>query len=451
MKKREKKEQIFTIESEKVKNLIISLIICILVNVGIVEGEENVHFASSKLEKIICKKLGVEPPVNKTKMLELTYLVVRHEGEESTGIDNLAGIEYATNLKKLFLYDNPIRDLSPLSKLTNLEGMQLNGKYIEDVSPLASMTKLEWLDLYETQVSDISPLIKLINLDHLSLSSNKISDVSPLSELVKITGLTFNYNQVHDISALSVLKNLESLTIHHNHISDVSAITGLSSLRDLDISYNQISDISPLVHLQNLEMLKINDNPLSKEAYKVHFPKMLKENPDLYVMADHIIKPRISKTHLKFYLGTSITLSLFGLLVILFSKKTVLGKLNNISGNLEVKNDTNLLRRISTSALESLGFAVSALILVAICIFIRYAVDVFPVGQMGGMSLVVQASLILFSALGSCVAALVIGKSSLSEIKRSNGLLIGNKQAYCGVFLSLMALVLCVISFIYLR
>ena len=103
MKKREKKEQTFTIESEKVKNLIIFLIICILVNVGIAEGEENVRFASSKLEKIVYKKLGVEPPVNKTKMLELRHLTVQHKGEEATGIDNLSGIEYATNLKKLFL------------------------------------------------------------------------------------------------------------------------------------------------------------------------------------------------------------------------------------------------------------------------------------------------------------------------------------------------------------
>lgn len=435
----------------QMKNLIISLIICILVNLAIAEGEETVHFASSKLEKIVCQKLGIDPPVNKTKMLELTHLVVQHKGEEATGIDDLSGIEYATNLKKLFLYDNPIRDLSPLSKLKNLEGMQLSGKYIEDVSPLATMTKLEWLDLYETQVSDISPLIKLINLEHLSLSSNKISDVSPLSELVKITSLTFNYNQVHDISALSALKNLESLTIHHNHISDISALSGLSSLRDLDISYNQISDISPLVHIKNLERLKINDNPLSKEAYKVYFPKMLKDNPDLYVMADRIIKPRISKTHLKFYLGTSITLALFGLLVILFSKKTVFVKLNSISGNLEIKDDTNLLRRISVSALESLGFAVSALILVGICIFIRYALDVFPVGQMGGFSLMVQAFCILLFAFGSAVAGFIMGVCSLVRIDRNKEGLFGKKEACLGLAISIVAFIFVIICKGYFR
>lgn len=446
MKKREE-FQTFTIGSEKVKNLIIFSIICMLANACIAGEEDNVHFASSKLEKIVCKRLGVEPPVNKAKMLELTFLHL----DEVAGVNDLTGIEYATNLKTLHIYDNPIRDLSPLSNLKMLKGIQLSGKYIEDVSPLASLKNLEWLYLSDAPITDITPLAGLQNLENLNLTKNLISDISPLSKLINLKKLTIIYNQISDISAMSKLENLEDLTIHTNHITDVSALSGLSSLRMLDLSWNQISDISPLINLTNLEMLKIFDNPLSKEAYKVHFPQMLKNNPDLFIQANRIIKPRISKAYLKFYLGTSITLALFGLLVILFSKKTVLVKLKNIPENQEVNYDTNQLKKISTSALESLGFAVSALILVAICIFIRYAVDVFPVGQMGGMSLVVQASLILFSALGACVAALVIGISSLSDIKRSNGLLIGNKQAYCGVLLSLMALVFCIISFIYLR
>ncbi len=438
----------------QMKNLIISLIICILVNLAIAEGEESVHFASSKLEKIVCQKLGADPPVDKTKILELRYLIVRHEGEEATGIDDLAGIEYAANLKKLFLYDNPIRDLSPLSRLKNLEGMQLSGKYVEDISPLAALKNLEWLDLWETQVTDISPLKELKNLDHLSLSKNKISDISPLSELVNLRGLTLSSNQISDISSLSALKKLESLTVNDNQISDISALSGLSSLRRLVISGNQISDISPLMHLTNLETLKIYDNPLNEEAYKVHFPKILENKPDMYVMADRNLKPRISKTQLKFYLGPLGMLSLFGLLVMCWGRKTIAYvERGDIEDNAKSTSNTNLLPRkhFSMLALESLGFAVSALILVGICVFIVFALDAFPVGQAGGMSLFVQANIILLSAFGSCVAAFILGLSSLFEIKRSNSLLIGSKQAYCGVLLSLMALAFYIISSTYLR
>lgn len=432
---------------------IVALMLSVLVlNAALAEDAQTVNFANKKLEKIVCGELGVKPPVSKTKLLELTDLVVQHEGEEAAGIDDLAGIEYATNLKKLFLYDNPIRDLSPLTKLKNLEGMQLSGKYIEDISPLAKLKNLEWLDLWETQVTDISPLTELKNLEYLTLSRNKISDISPLSELLNLRHLDISYNQVHDIFAVSALKNLESLAVSHNQISDISALSGLSSLRMLHLSSNQIRDISPLVRLTNLEALNIEDNPLNEEAYKVHFPKMLKLNPDLYVTADRDLKPGITKAHLTFYLTTSSLLVLVGLLVMLLSRKTMPRvERTDIARNVNNNNSTNQRKRISTLALGSLGFSIPAHVLVGICIFIVWAVDVYPVGQMGGFSLTVQAFWVAVFAFGSSVAGLIMGVLSVFEINRSQSVLIGKKQACCGVLLSLVALAFCIISFGYLR
>jgi len=364
-------------------------------------------------------------------------LVVRHKAEEAEGIKDLAGIEYATNLKKLFLYDNPIRDLSPLHKLKNLKGMDISGKYIVDISPLASLKNLEWLGLGDTQVTDISPLTALNNLECLSLSSNRIRDISPLSKLTKLKDLAFSYNQVRDISALSALKRLESLRVHHNHISDISALSGLSSLRELDLSNNQIRDISPLVHLTSLEYLKIYNNPLNKEAYRVYFPRILKDNPHLRVMADRNVKPQISKIHLMLYLGTLSLLALFGLLVIFFGRKTmVFVERTDIARSVKNNNSTNQRRRISTLALESLGFAVSALILVGLC---------------GGFSLSLQAFYVTLFAFGSSIAAMIMAVISLFRIKKSHGVLIGNKQACCGALLSVVSLWFCIVSLTYLR
>lgn len=439
---------------KKVNSSLIVFLMTIIANVVVADSDETVHFASSKLEEIVCQKLGVEPPVNKTKMLELTYLVVQHEGEEATGIDDLSGIEYAINLKKLFLYDNPIRDLSPLSKLKNLEGMQLDGKYIEDISPLAALTSLEWLDLSDAPITDISPLAGLKNLEDLNLTKNRISDISPLSKLVNLKRLTIIYNQISDISAMSTLTNLESLTVHTNQISDISTLSSLSSLEDIDLSWNQISDVSPLVHLTNLTHLQIFGNPLNEEAYDIHFPKMLKDNPNLFVATGRNLHPSIPKTQLKFYLGPLSMLSLFGLLVMYWGRKTIAYvERCDIEDNAESTSNTNLLprKRFSMLALESLGFAVSALILVGICVFIVFALDAFPVGQAGGMSLVVQASLISLFAFGSCVAALIMGLFSLYKIIISKGRLIGGMQACCGLLLSLVALVFGIVSSTYLR
>ena len=45
----------------------------------------------------------------------------------------------------LFVSQNGITDLSPLSNLTNLEQLQIGGDAITDLSPLSGLTGLTWL------------------------------------------------------------------------------------------------------------------------------------------------------------------------------------------------------------------------------------------------------------------------------------------------------------------
>ena len=50
------------------------------------------------------------------------------------GIQDLTGLEYATNLTDLYLGFNRISDVSPLASLTNLTGLRLGRNQISDVS-----------------------------------------------------------------------------------------------------------------------------------------------------------------------------------------------------------------------------------------------------------------------------------------------------------------------------
>ena len=52
-----------------------------------------------------------------------------------------------------------------------------------------TLTKLTSLYLGENQISDIKPLSNLTNLTSLSLSGNKISDIKPLSNLTNLAYL----------------------------------------------------------------------------------------------------------------------------------------------------------------------------------------------------------------------------------------------------------------------
>ncbi|MFN6031163.1 MAG: leucine-rich repeat domain-containing protein [Dolichospermum sp.] len=57
-----------------------------------------------------------------------------------------------------------------------------------------TLTKLTTLYLGENQISDIKPLSNLTNLTSLDLGENKISDIKPLSTLTNLTSLNLSEN-----------------------------------------------------------------------------------------------------------------------------------------------------------------------------------------------------------------------------------------------------------------
>ena len=98
----------------------------------------------------------------------------------NSNISDLTGLEYATNLEGLGLWNHSLSDISVLSDLTDLKSLDLSFNRIEDISPLSSLTNLTVLVLSDNSISDISPLSSLSNLEGLWLSNNSISDLSPL-------------------------------------------------------------------------------------------------------------------------------------------------------------------------------------------------------------------------------------------------------------------------------
>ena len=201
-------------------------------------------------------------------------------------IQDLTGLEFATNLTHLSLGRNQILDVSPLKDLTNLTHLSLGRNQISDVSPLKDLTNLTHLSLIYNRVSDVSPLknlTKLIELDcegnrlldvsslkgltnltHLSLRSNEISDVSPLKDLTKLTYLSLRENKILDVSPLKDLTNLTYIHIGFNYtILDVLPLKNLTKLIHLQLDHNQISDVSPLKNLTNIKHLDASDNEIS--------------------------------------------------------------------------------------------------------------------------------------------------------------------------------------------
>ena len=120
-------------------------------------------------------------------------------------ISDLTGLEHATNLIRLVLWDNNITDISPLAGLINLTDLRLWNNNITDISPLAGLTNLTRLDLSINNISDISPLAGLVNLTWLNLANNNISDISALAGLVNLTEIKLDRNPIADTSPFCTL------------------------------------------------------------------------------------------------------------------------------------------------------------------------------------------------------------------------------------------------------
>ena len=179
--------------------------------------------------------LGANDDITQTNIQRLTSLEA-----ENRRITNLAGLEYATNLKTLVLSHNQISNVSQLSTLTNLTVLSIWDNNISDVSALSTLTNLKTLYLNGNNISDVSALAALTNLYSLALHGNNISDVSALAALTNLNELYLYNNQISDVSPLTSLTNLEILHLHDNQIAalPVGLFGDFSNLRQLFISPN---------------------------------------------------------------------------------------------------------------------------------------------------------------------------------------------------------------------
>jgi len=168
-----------------------------------------------------------------------------------------------SNLTELYLYKNPITDITPLSALTNLTSLSLHYHPIRDITPLSGLTNLTKLSLDSHQITDITPLSGLTNLTELDLTSSEITDITPLSGLTNLTKLNLWENQITDITGLSALTNLTHLNLYQNEITDIAGLSALTNLTELSLYNNQITDITGLSALTNLTELSLYNNQIT--------------------------------------------------------------------------------------------------------------------------------------------------------------------------------------------
>ena len=188
-----------------------------------------VHIPDPNLRAAIAEALGKSPnaPITVEEMGKLGRL-----DAQNRGIQDLIGIQFATNLKRLNLRNNQIFDLSPLAVLVLLH--ELN---------LSSNAQIE-------QFSDLSPLSGLINLKRLDFDSKNVFDLSPLSQLTKLEYFTLYRYQCVRFLTTSRTHQLRVFRIqpHTRHIRYIPACR----ISQLEIHRQLGGTVSPIYrHLQD--------------------------------------------------------------------------------------------------------------------------------------------------------------------------------------------------------
>jgi len=241
----------------------------------------QVPFNDANLQAAVEAELGIANPTN-VDMRSLQFL-----DANNLNITDLTGLETATNLQRLTLYDNNISSLGALVGLTNLTELNLDRNQVTELSYLAGLTNLTYLSLSGNQITDVHPLGGLVNLQSLSLTANLVTNFSPVSGLTNLTYLNLDRTQVTDLGILSNLTNLTTLSASGNpSLSNVNPLASLSSLQNVYLWGNRISDISVLTGHTTLQTLFINDNILSQAAYLNDIPLIQANNPGILLFYD---------------------------------------------------------------------------------------------------------------------------------------------------------------------
>ena len=234
--------------------IVVAVYLTLCITVFAQNVQEVVEIPHPNLRRAVREALNLRDgvPITPTDMQTLTNIDV-----PNSGIVDLTGLEFATELTRLGIHGNQITNLTPIAQLANLKRLFMWSNPISDITPLANLTQLRSLDAGGCHISDIVPLATLTRLTFVNLRHNRITDIKPLANLTQITRLSLNNNQITDVSPLASLTRLEWLEIHNNKIADHSPL-----------------DVPPLTHLVYDECCELPSLSVQERLENRTFPSV---------------------------------------------------------------------------------------------------------------------------------------------------------------------------------
>ena len=176
---------------------------------------------------------------------------------EDKSLTDISGIEYFTNLTKLYCSYNQLTAL-PVEKLTKLTNLDCSYNQLTEL-PVKNLTNLTSLDCSDNQLTAL-PVENLTNLTLLYCSNNQLTALL-VEKLSKLTNLRCNNNQ---LTAMPVekLSQLAVLYCDNNQLTELP-VGNLTELTVLNCDNNQLTAL-PVENLTLLEQLNCGTNLLAE-------------------------------------------------------------------------------------------------------------------------------------------------------------------------------------------
>lgn len=173
-----------------------------------------VNFPDANLEAQVKAALGLgaNDQINTQNILLLEELEIDASNDLPGGplnsIEDLTGLEAATNLSVIRFSATEVADLTPIGGLQNVTSLRLNNTAVSDLSPVSEYTNLIYFNCNTClQLTDISPLVGNTGLQEAILRSVAFGNegMATIANWTSLYRLNMRNTGVVDISVLADL------------------------------------------------------------------------------------------------------------------------------------------------------------------------------------------------------------------------------------------------------
>ncbi len=173
--------------------------------------------------------------------------------------DGIITIEELSNIKgALNLNHRTLQSIDGLQACTGISELYISNNYISDLSPITGLNNLKTLYADHNRISNITALP--VSLERINLSNNHLEEMECLQFVENLTILFADHNELSSIDFLSGMSSLKQLTLKNNHLTDISSLSSHNGLVHVDVSKNSISDISSLSGKLHLRDVRLSHN-----------------------------------------------------------------------------------------------------------------------------------------------------------------------------------------------